>query len=149
MGLDAGTYLDTFQRLNVLNHFPGRSGPRDDRFPLREAKLAARSMLPLLQGRDVILVGRNVAQVFDQPAGSISIGLYHTEQPHNPRWRIRRLFVVPHPSGRNHWYNRVINREEARRFWSQFLMEYSVERNMLSSADTSPILLSEASPGAR
>jgi hypothetical protein len=40
----------------------------------------------------------------------------------NPVWRYRAV-VIPHPSGRNHWYNAPENMEVARRWWREYLEE--------------------------
>lgn len=111
MGLTTHQYLRTFDRVNVLQDFPGKC-KRDDKFPLREARIAASAMRPLLAGREVILVGRNVATAFgfaEMPFHSV---LMESDCD---------IYVVPHPSGRNHWYNSETNREEARLFWAEYL----------------------------
>jgi hypothetical protein len=113
MGLCYKDYIRRFDRANVLVEFPGRH-KRDDKFPLRDAKLAARSMKQLLKGRHVILVGRNVAAVFNV----LDLPFHHASEYHD--W-CKTLAVVPHTSGRNHWYNSAANREEARRFWLQHI----------------------------
>ena len=122
MGLRRGEYLRCFERINLLAVFPGKH-KRDDKFPMRTAKLIASSLKPLLAGRTVILVGRNVAKAF----------LLDTDFHQWVPWPVRRycpvnrddgrcrVAVVPHPSGRNHWYNDQENREEAVRFWDTFL----------------------------
>lgn len=122
MGLTRGEYLNTFERTNVLREFPGKY-KRDDKFPLPQARLAATAIKPLLANRDVIIVGRNVATVFDLS------GDFHVWQEWQVRRRcavskdagICRVAIVPHPSGRNHWYNSKENRELAHRFWQEFL----------------------------
>lgn len=122
MGLTRGEYLATFERVNLLYKFPGRH-KRDDKFPLAHARLAARAMKPLLAGRDVVLVGRNVATAFELEADFFD----WVEWPVRRRCVVTRdpgtcrVAVVPHPSGRNHWYNKPENRELARAFWEDHL----------------------------
>lgn len=112
MGLTTHQYLRTFDRVNVLQDFPGKC-KRDDKFPLREARIAAAAMTPLIAGREVILVGRNVACAF----GWTEIPFHTTVvTSDDTAWT-----VVPHPSGRNHWYNSEDNRTEARLFWAEYL----------------------------
>lgn len=77
--------------------------------------MAAQAMTPFLRGRMVVMLGRHVARAFDQE-----------DLPWH-QWTVVRLplvpmvrftvAAVPHPSGRNHWYNRTENRCEARKFW--------------------------------
>lgn len=111
MDLSRLQYLDLFDRINLLNKFPGRQA-RDDRFPMREAKIAASAIKPLLHSRTVVLVGRNVANAFELEAD------FHDwmEWPLN-EGGVCLVAVVPHPSGRNHWYNQKKNKQAARRFW--------------------------------
>ena len=122
MGITRREYLSKFDRINLLPYFPGQH-KRDDKFPMPVAKLAAAAIRPLLAGRTVILVGRNVADAFDHE------GMFHAWSV----WQARRrcpvtrdlghgvVAVVPHPSGRCRWYNEQGNREEAIQFWHAFL----------------------------
>lgn len=125
MGLDARTYLRTFQRINLLRDFPGQrrrpGGTRVDHWPKAEARQAAELIAPLLDGRQVILVGRNVARAF-----SLEAAPWHewssyrvTYPPDSPA--LFSVAVVPHPSGLNRWYNDSANLETARAFWTGFL----------------------------
>lgn len=126
MGLTRGEYLKSFDRMNLLPYFPGKH-KRDDKFPMTPAKLAAQVIKPLLAGRTVILVGRNVADAFQ----------FDTEFFDWVEWPVRRrcvvsrdngiarVAVVPHPSGRNHWYNKPEHRELASGFWTDFTSEIS------------------------
>lgn len=107
-GFDPQTFLETFDRINLLQTFPGR-GKRDDKFPRRDARIAAAAIRPLLAHRHVILVGRNVAQAFGFEQFS-----YH--EWFNYGFPVA---VVPHPSGRNHWYRKPGHEEIARDFWTR------------------------------
>lgn len=111
MGLSRGQYLRTFDRTNVLHEFPGQH-KRDDKFPLDKARIAARAMIPLLSGREVVLVGRNVATVFDHPR--IPFCAWHEDE------RGFLVACIPHTSGRNLWYNSEENRELVREFWREY-----------------------------
>lgn len=119
-GLSRGEYLSTFDRVNLVPYFPGRTRLRDDTFPLPVARLAAQVMRPFLDGRTVIFVGRNVANAFDFKVSFHEWG-YVTKFDHLPHRRrvMYRAAVVPHPSGRNHWYNKPENVAEAHAFWRQ------------------------------
>lgn len=119
-GLTRGEYLRYFDRINLLPYFPGRVG-HDDSFPMTPAKLAARVIRPLLTGRIVILVGRKVADAFKIDLPFHEWAELRTQRP-NILTRCRgtaRFAIVPHPSGRNHWYNRDDNRRLAHCFWQE------------------------------
>lgn len=125
-GLTRGEYLTYFERVNLLYNFPGTHA-REDKFPMRFAKVSANSMRPLLAHRTVVLVGRNVASAFG--LGWIR---FHTWEQIRCCRRIPRteydglstIAVVPHTSGRSHWYNTLENRREAEQFWNDFLKNH-------------------------
>lgn len=127
MGLTRAEYMQLFERTNLLHEFPGRH-KRDDKFPMAKARLAASTIRPLLTGRRVVLVGRNVANAFD--LGEMQ---FHRWQSVRARRAciisgcdgMTMLAVVPHPSGRNHWYNSQGNRDEAARFWQELINDLS------------------------
>jgi len=124
-GLTRGDYLRTFDRMNLLPYFPG-SDAQGDRFPVPDAKFAARAIRPLLNGRTVVLVGRNVATAF---------GFKFEFHEWCEHWYARRrcsvqkdngtcrMAVTPHPSGRSRWYNDPDNVEQAERFWRDLLQD--------------------------
>lgn len=125
MGLDHRTYLRTFQRINLLRDFPSKrehpGGTRRDHWPRAEARYAAELIAPLLHGRRVVLVGRNVARAF-----GLEKATWHTWQPHRVHYppddpAQAEMAVVPHPSGLCRWYNDPANMDEARVFWSALL----------------------------
>lgn len=110
MSLSITQYLLLFERANLVNRFPGKY-KRDDKFPLYEAQIAAAALRPLMRGRDVILLGRKVASAWGE---GVDLPFFEWSQC---RTFGTRLAVVPHPSGRNHWYNHETNRELATSFW--------------------------------
>lgn len=122
MDVSRGEYLSLFERINLLPYFPGRH-KRDDKFPMSNARLAASVLRPLLSGRTVVLVGRGVADAFEFPAD------FHDWVDWSVRRRcivtreqgMAKMAVIPHPSGRNHWYNNQDNRDAARAFWAGVL----------------------------
>jgi hypothetical protein len=131
MGLTRGEYMRTFERVNLLYCFPGKH-KRDDKFPMSPARTAAMAMRPLLAERTVIFIGRNVANAFgfeadwhdwiDWPVRRRSLTSDH--------WMCRAA-VVPHPSGRNHWYNNAENKQAASAFWFEFLNRQPVDGKVL------------------
>ncbi len=118
-GLTMSVYLAAFDRMNLLYDFPGRSGPRDDRFPRRSARVAARAVIQLLEQRKVIFVGRNVADAFGY---TTAVAPFH-DWGYCPKFSFSYV-CVPHPSGRNHWYNQKMNRDESAEFWRVFIEQH-------------------------
>lgn len=114
-GLTTRQYLKGFVRMNLLREFPGR-WRRDDRWPRREARVAAQAIEPLLLGRLVIFIGRNVARAFmHEDADWFE---WSVDQKYGYRFA-----AIPHPSGRNHWYNNVDNRLISQAFWESLKMD--------------------------
>ena len=105
MGVSVEEYLERFERVNVLDRFPGKQG-KGDKFPLPEAREAAQGIR--LEGRPfVLLLGRGVASAF---------GLGNLPWLEWAEVEQARVAVVPHPSGINRWWNEQENRERAREF---------------------------------
>lgn len=125
MGLDMRDYLKLFDRMNLIEWFPGASVD-GDKFPMRVARVAATGARPLLAGRTVIMVGRGVSSAFGLDKQEF---LEWAEMPVRRRcivskapWKAR-VAVVPHPSGRSRWYNEGENRELAEKFLRDFVAE--------------------------
>lgn len=118
-GLTRGQYLRTFDRMNLLQHFPG-SVQNGDSFPLSKARPAAQAVEQVLGGRRVVLVGRNVATAFGFRESPFF------EWFDQPIWGYEAV-VVPHPSGRNHWYNNEENRALARCWWAEFVLSLQIQ----------------------
>lgn len=122
MGLSKGDYMARFDRINLLYAFPGKY-KRDDKFPLPKARIAADAIRPLLTGRTVVMVGRNVANAFGYPASETPWHEFVTDERGGFTYA-----VIPHPSGRNHWYNAEDNVAEARAFWAKVLAFHAGRR---------------------
>ena len=126
-GLDFETYLDTFERMNLLDDWPGPAVPKGDQFPVKEGRARAREIAPSLDGAHVLLLGRKVAACFH--ARRIPYMSWFTQQGVLQRGGDRlgeyafETAVFPHPSGVNHWWNRTENRERARDFLRDLLEE--------------------------
>lgn len=116
------------ERTNVFDRLPPvPSGTKADPFPMAEAKRRAVAILGryaragTLRGREVVFAGRKVAEAF-------GVGDWPLFE-----WRPYRLWVaeahpfeaavVPHPSGRNRFWNDPANREQARVFLSALFAE--------------------------
>lgn len=104
-------YLERFERVNLLTQFPGAI-QNGDAFPLSKARPAAQALEQMFRGRDVILVGRLVATAFGRRE------LPFFEWTHDPLWNYWTA-VIPHPSGRNHWYNNPENWARAELWWEK------------------------------
>lgn len=63
------------------------------------------------------MLGRNVSTAF----GYCSKTLGFLEWEYNSIHEFD-FAIVPHASGRNHWYNSEPNRERAEQFWRNFLV---------------------------
>jgi uracil-DNA glycosylase len=114
-------YLSTV-RTNVLPRYVGASGG-GDAFPMADARSRAVEMVAELDGRVVVFVGRSVAEAFgcgeewfDWEEGRFSVGDLTVKY---------RRAVMPHPSGRNRFWNDSRNVQEARRFMSELMMRRS------------------------
>lgn len=92
-----------FERVNVLDAWPGRCG-KGDAFPKPVRSPLVRSLAAGGADHRVVLLGRSVASLF----GLAAVPWFE--------WR-GRFVVVPHPSGISHWWNDPANVERARRFW--------------------------------
>ena len=126
-GYDEETYLDTFDRDNLLHHLPKRSG-KGRSFPLSSAKRQVERMFVERWGltHRVVMLGRRVATAFDWSLE----GKWYSKVPHCEleylkwyriahRYRIIWSAVVPHPSGVNRWWNDANNRRRARKFFRE------------------------------
>lgn len=119
-GLERRDYLRTFDRMNLLQFFPGKI-MNGDAWPISKAKIAAQAVQQLLDGRDVIFVGRNVSRAFGHDAKTLPFFQWE----YNPTWHYQ-FACVPHPSGRNHWYNDPVNRDLALKWWRLYIEERAV-----------------------
>lgn len=115
MGISAEEYLEIFDRVNLLQEFPGKEG-KEDKFPPRLARVAASAILPFLVGRTVVFLGRNVATSFGYKTIDFHSWDYHPDLG-------MRIACVPHSSGRSHWYNKPENVEKSLDFWQRHLQE--------------------------
>lgn len=118
-------YLRSFDRMNLLPYFPGSSErQKGDLFPMRQAKLAAATIRPLLAGRVVVCMGRGVSTAlgFDEAEPMVWHVLHCGHGPAWPRSHARVAWL-PHTSGCNRWYSVPDNVTRAREFLSGLLTE--------------------------
>lgn len=118
--LHRSDYLLFFDRANVVGRIWSE---REEPWPREEAAEAAEKIMQLARGRDVFLLGARVARAFNVAADvpwlssvlrqsheHLDFGL--VEQVHPPT----RLHKIPHPSGRNRWWNDRENERAAARY---------------------------------
>ena len=106
-GLTIPEFLETFDRENLVETFPGKAG-KGDRFPgPREARRLAERSRPGVGGRRVVVLGFSTAAAFD---------LTHPTLTFAPHWGAEFAFS-PHPSGVSRWWNDPENLRRATAFW--------------------------------
>ena len=102
-GASRSQYLSVFDRRNLL--------PTREWTGSREARRAAEAILPDIQGRTILLLGAEVRKAFGQidlqPGDFVDVLVFSLSEK---RWR---FYYLPHPSGRNLWYNDEANRQLA------------------------------------
>lgn len=100
LGAGRAGYLRAFARANLLQDYPGPS------FPILEARERAEEVAQRLSPRPLILLGRGVAQAFRFPLGEDMV--WHDYLLGST---LVRAATLPHPSGRNLYYNNPAHRE--------------------------------------
>ena len=117
MGVTLEEFLERFDRENLVDRYPGRSG-EGDAFPAAEARERARKVC--FEDRPyVLLLGRGVAGAFGLGAQPWLTWAYVKRVLPAQLGTVfvhARVAVVPHPSGRNRWWNEQANRERAGEF---------------------------------
>lgn len=101
-------YLDAFERRNLV---------RSREWSPTKARAAAEALLPELDGRIVVVLGTEVRSALGLPKVR-PLEMMQTTVPVTRR-RVGRYVTfewvaLPHPSGRNHWYNSRANVDAAR-----------------------------------
>ncbi len=117
MGTTQAQMLADHDFVNVLDYWPGK-GINGDKFPISEAIVRARKLLPSMRDRTVILLGANVARAFGAK-GFKYLEFYEIRNPDKlTDIIVPTMFVVPHPSGVNRYWNRPESRDQAIKFFS-------------------------------
>lgn len=106
-GVSPFRYLRKFIRLNVFYKAPGKSGA----FPMTLAREYAAEIAPYLTHRTVVFVSLSVADAFGWRNAPL-MKWTPVDLGHGTVW----CAVVPHPSGRNRWYNSARNKAQAEEF---------------------------------
>jgi len=97
------------KHINLLDEWPGSSG-KGSAFPIKDAMFTAATFrLGFKQYDAVFLAGKRVAKAF-----GVEAEYFDKVEGDTP------IYVVPHPSGINTWWNDPCNRERARQFLEKF-----------------------------
>ena len=103
--------LDAFDAVNLLDGWPGKQG-KGDAFPAGAAKDKAVDIAVYDRHQVLILMGRRVAAAFRV----CDLDYFGTTL----LWS-KRVYLFPHPSGVNRWWNDEENVAEAGRFLRKFV----------------------------
>jgi uracil-DNA glycosylase len=111
LGWDRRQYLLTFARMNLLAEYPGPS------FPVARARECVPHAVEVMHPRPMLLMGRGVAAAFSLPQLPPLLTQTVTLRSGRDGPLVPcRVAMVPHPSGRNLWYNDPANRVAVRDF---------------------------------
>jgi hypothetical protein len=106
---DLFSFVLKTKHINLIDHWPGSSG-KGSAFPIEDAKFTASTFKTGFHYYNaVFLAGKRVAKVFD-----VKAEYFDKVEGNTP------MYVVPHPSGINTWWNDPCNREVAKKFLKQF-----------------------------
>jgi len=108
-GVKEEDILSATERMNVLDFFPGKNG-KGDRFPMPEAREAAKAKALTLEGKRVVMLGMNVRKAFGVKTKLFEWGTVKVNGS------VFHAGVIPHPSGINTLWNEEWVRRRARRF---------------------------------
>jgi hypothetical protein len=109
--------------VNVLNHFPGKSKlSKSAKFPMAEARTAAKSLLELLRNRTVVLCGKNVAAAFGLEKFQYFVK-YQFRSDTDSLLMVPTVVVIPHASGKAILWNNPEFVDYARKFLTNLIHE--------------------------
>jgi len=113
-GVPWDVYISGTERTNLFRRFPGKAGPKGDKFNARLGRRRAEKVLPRCRGRLLVLIGWGVAAAFGARKGISPFVIYHPRGGGAaPDRHPRHFVVIPHPSGVSHFYNDQKNRRRA------------------------------------
>ena len=96
-------FLDHFDRVNLLS-VRQDTKEKGFEFDLRSAKVAAEVMKQnFKEGQVVLFLGRRVAEVFGVHNHYFALNIVGEAQ----------VYIIPHPSGVNRWWNEDANKDRA------------------------------------
>lgn len=106
-------YLRAFERVNLVE---------SRTWSAAAARAAAGPLLEKFVGRTLVLLGQDVAQALNIPAATPWLAPRRVQVSLVPRV-VTTLYKMPHPSGRNRWYNVEDNRRAAAEFLARLYRE--------------------------
>ncbi len=106
MGIDLETYRASVERMNLYQRWLGSRSDRGDVWPFMRARARAQRLHGRLSSRTVVFMGKRVADAF---------GLRGVDYLEWVDW-FDAACILPHPSGRNRWWNDPVHRMRAERF---------------------------------
>ena len=109
-GISLDEFLERTDRMNLLDHWPGKAGKGDAFVSQFDAREMAAAMMPMLAGRVVVLLGNGVSGAFGMRGSAFT-------------WTTlldaKAVAWSPHPSGISRWWNDQKNVARAASFWSK------------------------------
>lgn len=119
-GLELESFLNRFERVNLIETFPGKAG-KGDAFPIEQARLGAVRLMTSgrLFCRRTVFLGGNVWRAFGWPGEIAKVPLFKWAGGMQPMM----MAFAPHPSGVSRWWNDPANEERARRFFRRLALE--------------------------
>lgn len=116
MGMEQVSFCQRFARFNLNRH-------HSSMFDVSEAKYNAQAIIwaGMRRGDIAVLLGRKVAAVF-----GLNLAPWFTWHEKGGR----NLLVMPHPSGKNLWWNDEDNQQQARRVLSTLHKEWAKHRRI-------------------
>lgn len=110
-GVSIEEYEDRTERMNMFDEWPGKAG-KGDAWDKEAARDRAAEILPELEDRRILFVGRNVAAAFG--FGKIPWLKWIRDDESD-----MEVAVIPHPSGIVTWWNEGNNKRAAAEFLSE------------------------------
>lgn len=114
LGVEWHHFVCMFDRVNLVQEWPGKSG-RGDRFPRARGTISAQEMTlnGALDNRKTVFLGKEVARCF-----GFSTMTYLEVLTGEPGLE---MLLLPHPSGVNRWWNDPKNVRLASKAFKSFL----------------------------
>lgn len=109
-------FLAGFDKTNLLRRWPGARNGKGSAWNVEKARRAAKTLVDVMKGRMLVLLGRRVAAAFEiKPSRYFKPHALYGVQMEECPYKII-AFVVPHPTGINRWYNDPLHRKTAGAF---------------------------------
>lgn len=116
MDISIEEFLDTFDRANLFNKWPGKNG-KGDAFDVHKAARNAHLLVnnnPIFEYKAIIVLGQKTTKAL-----GFKDDTFMQWQKFSRPW----VVVFPHPSGVSHWWNNNRNRKAAKEFLTEMYEE--------------------------